>query len=86
VDADYEFTGIAKFSEKGAAILTKVYHDLKGKTSGRFHEGECFEKASFTDMIQELISMGIKVEFLNIYKGWIEIHDKKDLKLANELL
>jgi len=86
MDADYEFTGIAKFSEKGAAIFTKVYHDMKEKAKGRFHEAECFEKASFTDLIQELISRGIKVEFMNVYKGWIEIHDKKDLKLAQELI
>jgi phosphoenolpyruvate phosphomutase len=86
MEADYEFTGIAKFSEKGAAILIKVYNDLKGKIRGAFHEAEHFEKASFTDIIQELISMGIKVEFMNVYKGWMEIHDRKDLKLAQELL
>lgn len=85
-DADYEFTGIAKFSEKGAEMLMKVYADLKSNHTGSFHEAESFNKASFTDIIQELISRDIKVEFINTYKGWIEIHDSKDLSVAEGLV
>jgi phosphoenolpyruvate phosphomutase len=86
-NADYEFTGIAKFSEKGADILTKTYHELKANPpKGAFHEADSFEKAGFTDIIQELIIRDIKVEFFNVYKGWIEIHDKKDLALAEEII
>jgi len=86
-NADYEFTGIAKFSEKGADILDKVYRELKSSPPpGAFHEAESFTKAGFTDLIQELIIRDIKVEFFNVYKGWIEIHDTKDLTLAEEIV
>lgn len=86
-DADYEFTGIAKFTEKGADILNKVYSEVKAHPpNGKFHEAESFQKAGFTDLIQELIIRDIKVEFFNVYKGWIEIHDKKDLTLAQEIV
>lgn len=86
-DADYEFTGIAKFSEKGADILNKVYLELKtNPPTGTFHEAESFGKAGFTDLIQELIIRNIKVEFFNVYKGWIEIHDKNDLSLAEKIV
>lgn len=86
-DADYEFTGIAKFSEKGADILTKVYHEIKANPPrDKFHEADSFEKAGLTDLIQELIIRNIKVEFFNVYKGWIEIHDKRDLSLAEEIV
>ncbi len=85
-DADYEFTGIARFSEKGADILDKVYNELKSTPGdGPFHEAESFAQAGFTDLIQELIVRNIKVEFFNVYKGWIEIHDKKDLTIAEEI-
>jgi phosphoenolpyruvate phosphomutase len=85
-DADYEFTGIARFSEKGAELLIKLYDELSATHTGPFHESESFAKASFTDLIQELISRDIKVEFINVYKGWFEIHDKKDLLLAEEIV
>ena len=42
--------------------------------------------ASFTDIIQEMIELGIKISLLEVHKGWIEIHDKDDVKLAEELL
>jgi phosphoenolpyruvate phosphomutase len=84
--ADYEFAGIAKFSEKGAGILSKIFQELKAQSKGRFHESDSFEMASFTDIIQELISREVKIEYINIYKGWIEIHDQKDLLTAEELL
>jgi phosphoenolpyruvate phosphomutase len=86
-DADYEFTGIAKFSEKGADILCKVYAEVKAHPpKGDFHEAQSFHMAGFTDIIQELIIRDVKVEFLNVYKGWIEIHDKRDLTLAQEIV
>ena len=85
--ADFEFIGIAYFSEKGAEILKKIYDDCKQKYSkSRFHEADSFSKAGVTDIIQEIIDRGFTVNALQVYKGWIEIHNKKDKKIAEEML
>lgn len=86
-DADYEFIGIAYFSEKGAEILKKVYDDCKNKKiKGNFHEAISFEKAGITDIIQEIIDRGFTVNGLEVYKGWIEIHNRKDKEIAEEMI
>jgi phosphoenolpyruvate phosphomutase len=86
-DADFEFIGIGLFSEKGAEILKKVYDDCLEKYSNKkFHEADSFEKAGVTDIIQEIIDRNFTVNALQIYKGWIEIHNVKDKKIAEEMI
>ena len=86
-NADFEFVGLAFFSEKGAEILKKVYDDCKIKyTKKKFHEARSFEMAGVTDIIQEIIDRGFTVNALQVYKGWIEIHNKKDKKIAEEMI
>ncbi len=84
--ADFEFIGIAYFSEYGVDIIKKVYEDLKSNHNGPFHEAASLKMASFTDFIQEIIDRGFRVEISEVHKGWIEIHDKKDVEVAEGLL
>jgi len=84
--ADYEFVGIAYFSEYGVEIIRKIYNDCKLNHKGLFHEADSFENASFTDFIQEVVDRGFRVDFLEVYKGWIEIHTKKDIEIAERII
>jgi phosphoenolpyruvate mutase len=85
--ATHEFAGIAYFSEQGADILKKVYHDAKKKYAGKqFHEAATFETASFTDIIQEIIYMGYPIKVYEVNQGWQEIHNTHDYKHALESL
>jgi choline kinase len=81
-EADYEFTGIAYFSEEGARILRKVYQDCLATDDGAFHEAESFAHAGVTDMIQEIIDRGFSVLGLEVYQGWMEIHKPEDVEIA----
>lgn len=85
-EADYEFIGIAYFSEKGADILRKVYDDCKQRVKGRFHEAESFSLASDLDIFQEIMDRGYSVNALEVYKGWIEVHNKDDVDIAEKML
>lgn len=86
-EADFEFIGIAYFTEKGAEILKKVYDDCKEKyVKEKFHEAESFDKAGIIDIFQEIIDRGFPVNALQVYKGWIEIHNKKDKTIAEEMI
>jgi hypothetical protein len=51
----------------------------------KFHEAADFDHAGVNDIIQEIIDRGFAVNALQVYKGWIEIHNKKDKKIAEEL-
>ena len=84
--ADYEFVGIAYFSERGAEILREVYADAEAKASGLFHEGPTFAQAQITDLLQEIIDRGFPVDGLVVNMGWIEIHNARDQAIAERQL
>ncbi len=84
--ADYEYIGIAYFSENGADISRKIFHECKKNHVGPFQEASSLEKASFTDFIQEIIDRGFKANILDIHKGWLEVHDKDDVEVAERIL
>ena len=82
--AQYEFIGIAYFSKRGVEILRDVYSALRGYGES-FQEADSFPMASFTDIIQEIVDRGYSVKALKIYKGWMELHSKKDLEFAKDI-
>ncbi|NVM36398.1 MAG: phosphoenolpyruvate mutase [Candidatus Lokiarchaeota archaeon] len=84
--ADYEFTGIAYFSEYGVEIIRRIYNECKLNHKGNFHEADSFGKASFIDLIQEVIDRGFRVDILEVHKGWFEIHNRKDIEVAERLI
>lgn len=69
-----EFIGMAMFSEKGTQALRDCYRrsQERYKASG-FHEASSVSKASFTDLVQELIDEGHHVNAVPIFKGWMEV-------------
>ncbi len=79
--ANAEFIGMALFSEEGIEQFKAAYHDAKARDAeGAFHEAESFDKASFSDMLQELIDRGLAVSCLDIYKGWAEVDTFDDYR------
>ena len=84
--ADYEFTGIAYFSEYGVEIIRRIYNECNLNHKGNFHEADSFNKASFIDLIQEVIDRGFRVDILEVHKGWFEIHTRKDVDVAEKLI
>ncbi len=84
--AEYEFVGIAYFSQKGIETLKQMYDDSQKKYGlERFHEADSFNKASLTDILQEIIYRGYKVKLLKVHKGWMEIENNEDLELAKQV-
>jgi len=80
--ADYEFIGMACFSEEGARALRTVYEGCHEASRGPFHEAASFARADITDMLQELIDRGYPVHGLEVSKGWREIHSRQDVEVA----
>jgi phosphoenolpyruvate phosphomutase len=78
-----EFIGMAMFSEKGTQVLRDCYRSAQEEyTSTGFHEAGSFVKASFTDLIQELIDRGCRVDAVPIFKGWMEVDSFEEYQKA----
>lgn len=83
--ATHEFIGLAKFSKTGAEQFMQTSQDCMKNSQGSFHEAKDASKACFTDMIQEMINRGFNINYLEIHKGWMEIHHPEDVDSANKL-
>ena len=82
-DVHGEFIGMIKLSNKGSEIFKSHYNRCKKLYWNKpFHRAKVFQKAYLTDMIQELVDVGIKVNCVIIEKGWKEIDTVEDYKKA----
>ena len=78
-NANYEFIGMAFFSQRGFARLSEAWQEAAQKFKGRpFYESTSVEKADFNDLLQFLIDRGQPVHGLEIEHGWSEIHSLED--------
>lgn len=78
-----EFIGMAMFSEKGTQAFRDAYKASQQKyQSTGFHESGSFIKASFTDLVQELIDLGHRVDAVPIFKGWMEVDSFEEYQKA----
>lgn len=78
-----EFTGMAKFTVAGAALLRKHYHRNQALCSGKpFREATVFEKAYLIHLFQEMIEQGVAMAHVDTPGGYMEIDTQQDFELA----
>ena len=78
-----EFIGMIKLTHHGAEIFKENFHRVKKLYWNKpFQRAAIFQKAYLTDMIQELVDMGIKVHCVIIERGWKEIDTVEDYQKA----
>ncbi|MBP9866355.1 MAG: hypothetical protein KBC91_08150, partial [Candidatus Omnitrophica bacterium] len=76
-----EFIGMMKLSRSGAELFKNAYREVEKKFIGKpFQRAATFEKAYITDMIQSLVSAGIKIKCSPISGQWREIDTVQDYK------
>jgi len=85
-EAHGEFIGLARFTKSGAEAMKAVYYRVaKEGPTAPFQCAASLEKAYMTDMIQELVDIGIPVQSVDITGGWMEIDTPQDLERARRL-
>ena len=78
-----EFIGMMKLTHKGAEIFKQNFHRVKKLYWNKpFQSAKTFQNAYLTDMIQELVDIGIKVHCVIIERGWKEIDTVEDYQKA----
>jgi choline kinase/DNA-binding XRE family transcriptional regulator len=82
-DVHAEFIGMVKLSERGSEIFKRHYNRSKKLFWGKpFQRAATFEKAYLTDMIQEMVDLGVSIHCVIIERGWKEIDTVEDYKKA----
>ena len=82
-DVHGEFIGMMKLTKRGTDIFKKNFHRVKELFWGKpFIKAATFEKAYLTDMLQDLVLLGVDVHCVIIKRGWKEIDTVEDYKNA----
>jgi len=81
----YEFLPIIILSQDGANIFIKRFEELEKTHEGKFHEMESLDKAVLTDMLQELIDLGVEISPIKISNKWCEIDTQQDFEIAKNV-
>lgn len=64
-------------------LTKRTYREASRKYEAKgFHEADSFLKASFTDLIQELIDTVHEVGSVSIFKGWMEVDSFEEYQKA----
>ena len=78
-----EFIGMIKLNHRGCKIFKENFYRVKKFFWNKpFQRAKIFQKAYLTDMIQELVDIGIKVHCVIIERGWKEIDTVEDYRKA----
>jgi len=85
-----EFIGLAKLGERGAATVARAFDALARRYDGRDHEpfqrATAFRNAYLTDLWQDLIDAGLRLDPVLVAGGWREIDTGQDLDRARHLV
>jgi L-glutamine-phosphate cytidylyltransferase len=89
-DAVGEFIGLAKLGERGVAIVARTLDALARRYAGRdhapFQRAAAYRSAYLTDLWQELIDTGLRLDPVLIDGNWREIDTGQDLERARGLV
>ena len=78
-----EFIGMIKLTDRGTEIFKENFHRVKKLYWDKpFQRATIFQKSYLTDMLQELVDIGIKVHCVIIERGWKEIDTVEDYQKA----
>ncbi len=89
-DAIGEYIGLTRLGERGVAIAANTLDQVAQRYAGReeepFQRAARYRNAYLTDLWQQLIDTGIRIDPILIDGQWREIDTGQDLQRARELL
>ena len=81
-----EFTGLMKLSPKGSEILKRNFHRAKDKYwSKPYQSSPSFQKAFISDLLKDMLQLGVQINTVFIEHGWHEIETTNDLQEAKNI-
>lgn len=78
-----EYTGVARFSVRGAGFLKGHFARCQSEFSGKpFREAAVFEKAYLIHLLQDMIEHGVEMHHADTANEYIEIDTQQDFEYA----
>tara|TARA_B100000795_G_scaffold81678_1_gene58883 strand:- start:506 stop:1630 length:1125 start_codon:yes stop_codon:yes gene_type:complete len=78
-----EFIGMLKLSPRGSEIIKLHFNRAKKIFWDKpFQRAQTFQKAYITDLIQDMVDMGVSIHCVIIERGWKEIDTVEDYEKA----
>ncbi len=78
-----EFIGMMKLTSRGSQLFRRHFDRARRLFRGKpFQKAPVFEKAYLTDMIQDMVDLGVPIHCVIIKSGWKEIDTVEDYKKA----
>ena len=85
-EAPAEYTGVAKFSPRGAALLRDHYHRVRRDYAGKpWREAAVFEKAYKIMLFQEMLEHGVDMRLVTTHGDYIEVDTEQDFEYATRV-
>jgi len=82
-DVHGEFIGMMKLSPRGAEQFKRHFHRAKELFWDRpYQRAKTFQKAYITDIIQDMVDLGVPIHCVIIERGWKEIDTVDDYEKA----
>jgi len=85
-----EFIGLTKLGERGVATVARALDGLAARYDGRpdapFQRAAAYRNAYLTDLWQDLIDRGLRLDPVLIQGSWREIDTGQDLDRARQLV
>ena len=79
------YVGMIRLSPTGADTVARVYDETRAaRLGGPWQTSKSFEKGYMTDLLQELVDRGHRVEGIRIARGWLEFDTVDDVARAEE--
>lgn len=86
LEAYGEYTGIAKFTARGATELRDHFHAARKRYAGRpFREASSFEKAYLILLFQDMIEHGVRMAHADTPGEYMEVDTQEDFELAQRM-
>lgn len=84
-DIEGQYIGLIKLSDAGCTRIKEVYQNASQTQGNVWNSSRTLDMAYMTDMLNHLASEGL-LAYSPIQRGWIEVDDLEDLKIAGELI
>lgn len=84
-----QYIGLMRFQNSGLEKVLYLAEEAKRRTTegkALWSTERTYQKMYMTDLLQGLIEEGSKLKAVHINRGWFEIDNKEDLKLAEKKL
>jgi len=79
-ELDGRYVGLIRFNGAGAQTLIQSHDELTDQLNPEesWRNSSSFKQASMTDMLQEMIDRGHRVDSIPIRQGWLEMDTEQD--------